>query len=170
MIVEAEETGSRVPRKYATSGMRLSLLTMRFSDNGEILGPGLRGQVPRVVPVRATVVHVDVEVTAEPSAGSQVTQPAKRHAHGRHCPPTNRDRSLLDPKLGTMGDLDVKGAGRHRDDRAPRGMEIPVLELPLAPVESIVGVTPGIVRCIAASIAARNRDSARKPPGLSRRR
>jgi len=53
-------------------------------------------------------------------------------------------------------------AGRNRELGAPIGMEIRILELSLRTVERFVGMTPRIIRCIAAAFSRRHGNSRRE--------
>ena len=130
------------------SGMRPSLLTIRFSTTCEVLRPRLERQPARRGAVGAAVVHVHVQVAAPPAARGQVGERRERDAQRavvrRRGMATVRRSTRV---LGAARDLDGVLAGRQGRARRSSGrVEIAVFEAPLAPVEAVVGVAPGARR------------------------
>ena len=104
----------------------------------------------RRIVIGAAVIHVHVHVRAHPAAGIRHGPCALVEIDGdaRGLRGGQVQHVALEPALEAMHDLDRDGAGRNIDPGIAAGVEIMRLVGALAPVEAVIGVDPGILRCM----------------------
>ena len=135
----------------------------------EVLGFRLGPKALGVVPVGASVVHVNVEVSARPALPGKLRKRLERSELDRNRDRVRRlahlDRPPLRPVLESLRHLDGYRSPRHRDLGAARAMEVVFLERALGADESVVRVDPGVFRSVRARVGAFDRDPRRRGDG-----
>ncbi len=127
----------------------------------QVLGATLKGEVPRGVAVRAAVVHMHVKVAAPPATGRQVRQPLERQPLGHG--PSRRDHHVRSRHavFRSVPHFHPHRPGRCRHLGRTGGVEVPVFERAVGPVlaiERLIGMPPGVVRCIGPPVRAGHRN------------
>ena len=128
----------------------------------EILGLGLEPEPRRRVAIVAAVVHVNVEIPAEPPLGREINHPPERDSMGNA---RTRDGNRIDPPgvlepLGRLEDITARG---HVEPAQAGSMKIGEFESAVGPAKAVVGMSPGVRREIAAAVRAATGSIA--PPG-----
>ena len=95
--------------------------------------------------VRPSVVHVHVQIAAEPAFGSEIGDALERRVDIDRGAALNRHRAAERAVLGAADNLQHHITGRHREFGASVGVKVFVFERPLRAIEPVIGVPSRVV-------------------------